>query len=87
MTIIGIGWYKKDQWEELRRVSTDRDKLEATWDEWSANAERTIIRLMETGANVQKVSVDVDDLILWCRSQNRPCDGGARAAYVTAHIK
>ena len=87
MTIFGIGWYKKEQWDELRRVSVDCDKLEATWEEWAANAEETTIRLMKSGAQIQKVTVDVNDLVLWCRAQNRPCDGEARAAFVTSHIR
>ena len=87
MTVVGIGWYKKEQWSDLRRVSVDRDQLEATWKEWSVNAERTMVRLMKSGANVQKVTVDIDELVLWCRSQNRPVDGDARSAYVTAKMR
>jgi len=33
MTVAGIGWYKKEQWEHLRRISTDKENLESTWEE------------------------------------------------------
>lgn len=87
MTLIGIGWYKKEQWDDLRRVSVDREILENTWEEWATVAERRMIDLMRLGSNVQKVPVDVDDLVLWCRAQYRPVDADARATYVTTHMK
>ena len=87
MTVVGIGWYKKEQWDELRRVSVDRGTLEPTWEEWAAVAEQRMIDLMRLGTNVQKVPVDVGELVLWCRAQNRPVDGEARATYVTTHIR
>jgi hypothetical protein len=82
MTIAGIGWYRKDQWEHLRRISADQDQLEATWEEWTENAERMLIKLMKEGCMPQKVPIDVSELELWCRARNRPCDGAARSEYV-----
>ena len=87
MTLTGIGWYRKDQWEDLRRISVDADKLESTWDEWAENAERTMVELIRKGHQMQKVPIDVIELELWCRSKNRPCDGAARAEYITRNIR
>jgi hypothetical protein len=87
MTFVGIGWYKKEQWEELRRVSVDKERLEATWDDWAENAERTMVHLMQQGHHVEKVTVDVSDLVAWCQKKGRPCDGDARAMFVTDHLR
>lgn len=87
MTFVGIGWYKKEQWEELRRVSVDKEKLEETWEQWAQNAERTMIHLMQQGHHVEKVTVEVPALLAWCRERNRPCDGAARATFVTEHLR
>lgn len=87
MTYFGIAWYKKEQWDELRRVSQDPEALEDTWKEWADVAEKRIIDIMRAGGNVRKVPVDVHDLVLWCRTQNRPVDGEARAAYVTSRLQ
>lgn len=86
MTILGIAWYRKDQWEYLRSIATDSDELEATWEEWADVAERKMIELMRTGGQVQKVPIDVTELERWCRSKNRACDGAARAEYITARL-
>ena len=87
MTIVGVGWYKKDQWEDLRRISTDKDALEDTWEEWAQNAERTLAEMMKKGFMMQKVSVDVHELDLWCRAEKRACDGEARAVYITSKLR
>ena len=81
MIVTGIAWYVKDQWEVLRRVSAD--KVEDTWEEWVDNAERRIAELKKEGVSAQKIVVDVSELQLWCRKENRPCDSSARAEYVT----
>ncbi|MDO8544888.1 MAG: hypothetical protein Q7S40_30960 [Opitutaceae bacterium] len=87
MTIMGIGWYKKEHWEHLKRISVDQDTLEHTWDEWAENAEQKMVQLIKDGHNVQKVPVDVLELELWCRARGKPCDGAARAEYITRNIK
>jgi hypothetical protein len=87
MTLMGIGWYRKEQWDHLRRISIDQHTLEHTWEEWVENAERRMVQLIKDGHQVQKVPVDVAELELWCRSKNKPCDGEARAEYITRHIR
>jgi hypothetical protein len=86
MTILGIGWYRKEQWDYLRSIAPDRDKLEATWEGWAEFAEKKMIELMKDGHQVQKVPIDVTEFELWCRSKRRPCDSAARAAYVLTQL-
>jgi hypothetical protein len=85
-TCIGIGWYRKEQWDYLRSISSDRDVLETTWEEWEELAETRMIELMKAGHEVQKVTVDVAEFDLWCRTKNRPCDGAARSEYIVTHL-
>ncbi len=86
MEILGIGWYRKEQWEHLRSIAPDRDRLEATWEEWAEVAEKKMIELMKAGHQVQKVPVDVAEFELWCRAKKRLCDGAARSEYIAARL-
>lgn len=86
MEILGIGWYRKDQWEYLRSIAPDREVLEATWEEWAEIAEERMIELMKAGHQVQKVPVDVSEFELWSRSKKRPCDSAARAEYIVTQL-
>jgi hypothetical protein len=78
----GVAWYRRDQWPLLKSASADAEDLEETYDEWLEYAERHFKDIWDAGINLHKVDVDVEDLIGWCREQNRPLDGSARAAYV-----
>jgi len=86
MAILGIGWYRKEQWDYLRSIAPDRDALEPTWEEWAEFAENKVIELMKAGQQIQKVPVDIGELERWCRSRNRPCDAFARTEYITARL-
>jgi hypothetical protein len=62
--VLGVAWYRPEQWETLRNVSADRDKLEETYAEWLADAERVIKQLQQKGLLVIKVYVEISDLML-----------------------
>jgi hypothetical protein len=78
-----VVYYKPEQWPRLLEMSADRETLEPTYEEWESNVEQKARRLRENGVSLGRVDVDVDELLAWCKSEGRPVDGAARAAYVT----
>jgi hypothetical protein len=54
-------------------------ELEATHAEWLRNAKKGCRELDAAGATYTRVVVGVDELVAWCREQNRPLDASARA--------
>ena len=85
--ITGIAWYRRDQWARLRGLAADPDKLEESYDDWLAGAQKTLIRMAATKVRAQRVEVDVDALVRWCRLEGRPMDSAARAAYAASQLK
>ena len=86
-TVIGIAWYKPEQWQRLLDISADRDNLEDSWAEWARNAEATMRRMSRMGMQLEKVDVDVEDLLRWCQEQGYAVDGEARAAYTAEKVR
>lgn len=80
-TVMGCAWYRAEQWDRLREVAVDRDNLEETHAEWVANAEETLRGMRKAGMLVDKVEVDVEELLAWCKARQLDVDGGARAKY------
>ena len=70
--VLGIAWFRPDQWDLLRSVSADPDVLEPTHGEWEKLARRTIQDLARQGILARKVDVDVERLQAWCKAQQRP---------------
>ena len=83
----GVAWYRRKQQNRLLEISTDSDELESTYDEWIEQATNTFNNLAKTGITLKKVNVDVEELLKWCRANNRPVDGEARTEYVVRKMK
>jgi hypothetical protein len=80
--IVGVGWYRSEQWERLVEISSDRDRLEDTHEEWLENASRAFDRLKREGLPVVKMEIDVEDLLAWCTKNGLAVNGESRAKYV-----
>ena len=85
--VVGVAWYTPEQWDRLREISSDADNLEDTYEEWKSSAENALITLSASGAIARKVAVDVEELLRWCNSKNRPVDGAARSEFAWEKLK
>ena len=79
--MMGIAWYKPEQWQRLREVSADPEKLEQTHAEWQALATQTLGDLQRNGFSVRKVDVNVEELVTWCREKGMAIDAQARSSF------
>jgi len=86
-TVVGIAWYRPEQWGQLREAVTDPEVLEDTHEEWLDIARRTVLDLAREGVRAERVDVDVDELANWCRERGRALDGSARAQYATEQLR
>jgi len=87
VTVMGIAWYRRDQWDRLLEISSDRAELEDTYDEWKAVAEENLVNLAQHGYKLCKVHIDVEALLIWCNSQNRDVDGDARTEFTVMKLR
>ena len=85
--VLGVAWFRPDQWELLRSVSVDADVLETTHAEWEKLARRTIRDLAQQGILARRVDVEVERLQAWCAEKQRPLDASARAAYASERLR
>lgn len=79
--VVGVAWFRCDEWPQLLSLAADSECLERTHDEWLATAEQTFERLKATGVELIKVDVSVSELLEWCQKNNRPQDAAARATF------
>ena len=85
--VVGIAWYDSAQWTKLKQIAADTEQLDDTHEEWKRNVERTERQLAADGMVVRRVPIDVDALVAWCRSQNKPVDGASRAEYTSRIVR
>jgi hypothetical protein len=71
----------------LREIAADPEKLEQTYEEWMDNAERALRGMREAGMCVQKVDVEVEELLAWCQTQGLDVKASARAHYAAEKVR
>jgi hypothetical protein len=85
--VTGIAWYRQDQWTRLRELASDADKLEESYENWLAGAQKTLVQMKVAGVRAQRVDVDLDELARWCRAEGHALDSAARAAFVASRLR
>jgi hypothetical protein len=59
--ILGIAWYKKEEWSHFLEIAADRDELEDTYEEWLRNAETRLREMAEPGINAMRVLINLEE--------------------------
>ncbi len=84
-TVFGVAWFDREQWRHLEQVVANRIELDDTFEQWEQSALKALRKFEAEGLLVERVPVQVDALVTWCRSEGLPIDGPSRAKYV-AHV-
>ena len=78
IVIMGIAWYKEEDYERLLEIFEDSHKLPPTFDKWLQSAEKGFSNFRARGYRVIKVYIDPDTFPVWCRSTGHKIDAKAR---------
>ncbi len=84
---VGLAWFRRDEWPQLLASAADREKLEDTYDEWLRDARQLLLDAATRGSVIEKVDVGIDEFLAWCRRENRPLDGTARASFASYKLQ
>ena len=84
---LGIAWFRLEQWSRLLEISEDREDLEETFAEWESLAEEKLRDLRAQGLDAEKVTIDLEELLAWCKSRGLSVDGRARSQYVAELLR
>ena len=86
-TVLGVGWYDQKQWDLLLEHSVDRNDLESTYAEWLVGVAETMDNLTGSGIHCERIPVDVEEMIAWCRENGYPFDGESRSVFISLKTK
>lgn len=87
ISVLGIGWYREDQWPVLLQQAVDREGLSQTYTEWQEHAQKNIENLVDSGIQPVKIPLDVHDMVRWCQGQGVAFDGKGRSAYIAMQTR
>ena len=84
---VGVAWYSKEAWQQLRKVASDPELLEPTYEDWVEMATASLSEVRAAGLSPEMIEVDISRLVEWCREQKRPIESSARAAFAAQILR
>jgi len=81
--VVGLAWFDRKQWRRLIEAVEDRNELDDTYEQWEQSALDAVQMIERQGQKVEKVHVEVESLVSWCKEKRLPVNGKSRAEYVT----
>ena len=85
--VLGVGWYREDQWDLLLSTAVDKDDLEPTYAEWLDGATKGIEKLSNSDFQCVKIPIDVEEMNTWFKENGHPFAGESRVLYITMKTK
>ena len=79
--VVGIAWYRREDYDRLMSMFSDAGDLPATFDKWRAKADKAHRVLTRQGLIVAKALVDPETFPDWCRARGMEMDKHARMKY------
>jgi len=83
---IGIGEYRKEDYQEILSLSKDRDNLDATWEDWKKNKKNAVKRFRKMGVKTIDIIVIPKELVQYCRENGLEINGDSRAAFISYKV-
>jgi trans-aconitate methyltransferase len=80
--VLGIGFYRREQWPLLIETAVDSHLLEKTYDDWMAVLDSSIEKIRATGLEPELVDIDVEELLAFCKKEGLPNNAACRARFI-----
>jgi hypothetical protein len=85
--VVGIGFYKREQWQRLRDTAVDSDILESAYDSWLDILDSSVERIRAHGLEPELIDIDVEDLLAFCKARGLVNAAGARSKFIAEQVK
>ena len=84
---IGIAWYNRNDYPELRGVMEDAHVLPLSYESWLRIAVGIVKLEQAKGSRIVKAMIDPETFVAWCRATGQRIDAAARTRYVNLEIE
>ena len=78
---IGVTWYRREDYERLKAMFKDGEKLPDTYEDWLAKAQVTVLTLAADRLRVERAYIDPETFPKWCEEKGLEMDADARTDF------
>ncbi len=80
--VVGIGFYRREQWPLLLDTAADAHIMEKTYDEWLEVLDSSLEKIRKHGIEPELVEVDVIEFLDFCKEHGIQNDASARSRFI-----
>jgi hypothetical protein len=84
--IIGLPWYRREDYPAIRQMMADSHVLASAYEQWLAAAENNENVGLQAGLEIVRVLIKPEDFRVWCIARDLKPDSTARTKYAGEHI-
>src|SRR3954471_11669579 len=81
---VGIAWYRREDYPEIRRVMADAEVLPEDYDAWLRLAQQVATIEEAKGSAIVRALISPEAFADWCLATQRRADVDARTRHVNA---
>ena len=85
--ITGMGEYLPEDYDEILRISIDKENFYDTWEDWKKNKERAKKQMEAGGLKVIDIIVRPEELVKYCRKNGLEINGQSRSQFISYMTK
>jgi hypothetical protein len=74
-------WFRREDYERIREVMEDSDRLPPSFDEWELLAKSRVAKAKRDGITLKPVMLDPDTFVAFCKARKIRPNGEARAKF------
>lgn len=79
--IVGLVWYRVEDYADVLAIMEDRDKLPATYSLWRMKAEQAEKEQQRLGRITVRAYIDPAEFVAWCKALGLNINAEARNRY------
>lgn len=79
--VINLAFYHKKDWPLFLEIIDDRTSEHENWEDWYKDFKKLKKKLIREGYTVNEYPVNLDELIVYCKSLGIKIDGKARSSF------
>ena len=81
--VLGIGFYKREQWSQLLDTASDSYILEKSYDDWMNTLDASIEKIRAHDIEPVLVDIDINELLAFCKEQGLQNNAETRAKFIS----
>jgi hypothetical protein len=79
---VGLPWYRREDYQRIREMMTDRHNLASSYETWLAAAENNETVGRGAGLQIRRILIEPEAFARWCAAKGLEPDAAARRDYV-----